>query len=182
MNVICFGDSNTWGFDPRSFLGDRYPEEYRWPEILAKKTGWIVRNMGINGQEIPQTPIAFPVNTDLLIVMLGTNDLLHGSNAETAATRMGDFITGSCRNIKRIVLIAPPAMQRGEWVESDDLVQESSLLHKYYRGIAESIGIDYIDTSLSNIPLAYDGVHFTNEGHTIFAQIIVDYLTSINVN
>ena len=24
MNVICFGDSNTYGYDPRSYLGGRY--------------------------------------------------------------------------------------------------------------------------------------------------------------
>ena len=23
MNVICFGDSNTYGYDPRSYLGGR---------------------------------------------------------------------------------------------------------------------------------------------------------------
>ena len=27
MQILCFGDSNTYGFAPRSYLGDRYPAE-----------------------------------------------------------------------------------------------------------------------------------------------------------
>ena len=40
MKVICFGDSNTYGYDPRSFLGGRYEADCRWADILAAKTGW----------------------------------------------------------------------------------------------------------------------------------------------
>ena len=29
MKIICFGDSNTWGYDPRSYLGERYPKDVR---------------------------------------------------------------------------------------------------------------------------------------------------------
>ena len=39
MRVMCLGDSNTYGFDPRSYIGDRYPAECRWVDILAAKTG-----------------------------------------------------------------------------------------------------------------------------------------------
>ena len=35
MNVTCFGDSNTYGYDPRSFLGGRYDPDHRWVDILA---------------------------------------------------------------------------------------------------------------------------------------------------
>ena len=34
MRVCCFGDSNTYGYDPRSFLGGRYAAENRWVDIL----------------------------------------------------------------------------------------------------------------------------------------------------
>ena len=29
MKILCIGDSNTYGYDPRSYLGDRYPAEVR---------------------------------------------------------------------------------------------------------------------------------------------------------
>ena len=76
MKVICFGDSNTYGYDPRSYFGGRYDADSRWVDILAAETGWEIRNMGQNGKEIPLIAPDFPTDTDLLIVMLGTNDLL----------------------------------------------------------------------------------------------------------
>ena len=78
MNIICFGDSNTYGYDPRGYFGGRYDTDCRWVDILAAETGWAVCNIGQNGREIPSAAPAFPDDTDLLIVMLGTNDLLQG--------------------------------------------------------------------------------------------------------
>ncbi|MFQ7125486.1 MAG: GDSL-type esterase/lipase family protein, partial [Eisenbergiella sp.] len=92
MNIICFGDSNTYGYDPRSYLGDRYDVDSRWVDILAEETGWTVRNLGENGREIPTSAPDFPADTDLLIVMLGTNDLLQGRSPEQAAARLERFL------------------------------------------------------------------------------------------
>ena len=46
MNVICFGDSNTYGYDPRGYFGGRYDADSRWVDILATETGWAICNMG----------------------------------------------------------------------------------------------------------------------------------------
>ena len=35
--VVCFGDTNTWGYDNRS--GDRLPYDERWTGMLAKELG-----------------------------------------------------------------------------------------------------------------------------------------------
>ena len=45
--ILCLGDSNTWGFDPRSYGGDRYPPEIRWTDRLAA-AGRAVVNAGLN--------------------------------------------------------------------------------------------------------------------------------------
>ena len=34
MKVICFGDSNTYGYDPRPLDGGRYDASCRWVDIL----------------------------------------------------------------------------------------------------------------------------------------------------
>ncbi len=39
MNIICFGDSNTYGYDPRSWLGGLYDADSCWVDILAAETG-----------------------------------------------------------------------------------------------------------------------------------------------
>lgn len=85
MKVICFGDSNTYGYDPRDYFGGRYDAVSRWVDILATETGWTISNMGQNGREIPSAAPAFPIDTDLLIVMLGPNDLLQGRSREQTA-------------------------------------------------------------------------------------------------
>ena len=38
MKVICFGDSNTYGYDPRPLDGGRYDASCRWVDILEAKT------------------------------------------------------------------------------------------------------------------------------------------------
>ena len=108
MNVTCFGDSNTYGYDPRGYFGGRYDADSRWVDILAAETGWTVHNMGQNGREIPSTAPAFPADTDLLIVMLGTNDLLQGRSPDQAAERLGWFLSGISLDRSKLLLIAPP--------------------------------------------------------------------------
>ena len=51
--LLCYGDSNTFGYDPRSYLGGRYPESVRWTALLIAK-GWNVINKGENGRSIPR--------------------------------------------------------------------------------------------------------------------------------
>ena len=108
MNVICFGDSNTYGYDPRSYLGGRYAADSRWVDILAEETGWTVRNLGENGREIPTSVPDFPADTDLLIIMLGTNDLLQGRSPEQAVKRLDRFLSGISLDRSKILVIAPP--------------------------------------------------------------------------
>lgn len=46
MQVVCFGDSNTYGYDPRSRVGGRYAKNSRWMDLLAAKTGWDILPLG----------------------------------------------------------------------------------------------------------------------------------------
>ena len=38
--VVCFGDSNTWGFDPET--KERFPLDVRWTGVLAKRVQLLV--------------------------------------------------------------------------------------------------------------------------------------------
>lgn len=123
MNVICFGDSNTYGYDPRGYFGGRYEADSRWVDILATETGWTVHNMGQNGREIPSAAPAFLDDTDLLIAMLGTNDLLQGCSPTQAAERLEQFLSGVSLDRNKVLLIAPPPMTLGECVPEHDPCQ-----------------------------------------------------------
>ena len=181
MRILCFGDSNTYGYDPRGFFGDRYGAVDRWVDLLAKQTGHEAINAGANGREIPRNPYALRLFTtqqevDIFLVMLGTNDLLQGATAMEAAARMDSFLTILLPLCKQILLICPPPMKRGAWVPSDALVVESVRLAEEYRLLAEKLDIPFVDTRRWNIGLAFDGVHFTEDGHHAFADRLTKFV------
>ena len=176
MNVICFGDSNTYGYDPRGYFGGRYDADCRWVDILAAETGWTVSNLGQNGREIPSSAPAFPAGTDLLIVMLGTNDLLQGRGPEQAAGRLERFLSGISLDRSRILLIAPPPVTLGEWVPSPQLIDASRAFARLCQALAERLDIRFADAGKWDIPLAYDGVHVTEQGHKAFAAGLLEEL------
>ena len=113
MRILCFGDSNTYGYDPRGYFGDRYGTEDRWVDLLAKQTGHECINAGANGREIPRNPYALRLLTeqqemDIFLVMLGTNDLLQGATAKEAADQMESFLRPLLPHWGKILLVAPP--------------------------------------------------------------------------
>lgn len=176
MNTTCFGDSNTYGYDPRSYLGGRYDPDSRWVDILETKTGWTVRNLGENGREIPTSAPDFPADTDLLIVMLGTNDLLQGRSPEQAVDRLERFLPSISLDRSKILLIAPPPMTLGAWVPSQQLIDDSRTFARLCQALAKQMGILFADAGKWDIPLAYDGVHFTEQGHRAFAAGLLEEL------
>ena len=176
VNVICFGDSNTYGYDPRGYFGGRYDADCRWVDILATETGWTFYNMGQNGREIPSADPDFPADTDLLIVMLGTNDLLQGCRPEQAAERLERFLSGIPLDRSKILLIAPPPVTLGAWVLSQQLIDGSRTFAQLCLALAERMGIRFADAGKWDIPLAYDGVHFTEQGHKAFAAGLLEEL------
>ena len=125
--------------------------------------------MGQNGREIPAAAPAFPEDTELLIVMLGTNNLLQGYSLENAAQQLERFLTGITLSRDKLLLIAPPSMTLGEWVLSQQLIDASQAFAQCCRELAKRMDIRFADAGRWDIPLAYDGVHFTERGHRAFA-------------
>lgn len=176
MIIRCYGDSNTYGFDPRSYLGERYSPENRWVDILAQLSGWCVHNDGENGREVTvQTDLQLH-EYDMLIIMLGTNNILQGESAEVTTQKMHDFIMSLQHAPEKILLIAPPLLKYGAWVFNQNLIKESILLSSCYRVLAKELKIEFLDAEEWNIDIAYDGVHFSEEGNRTFARNLYTYL------
>lgn len=91
-NIMCFGDSNTYGVNPKTGL--RFPRDKRWTGILQKLLGeeYYVIEEGLSGRTtVWEDPLAdnrcgikvlpmlldshLPLN--LVILMLGSNDWKH---------------------------------------------------------------------------------------------------------
>jgi lysophospholipase L1-like esterase len=95
--LLCFGDSNTWGFDCERWVRDmpapRFAPEVRWPGVLAAElgAGFAVIEEGHNGRttvfddEVEgihrnasrylQACLESQAPLDAVVIMLGTNDL-----------------------------------------------------------------------------------------------------------
>jgi lysophospholipase L1-like esterase len=184
--IICYGDSNTYGYDPRLGGGGRYPKEERWPDILAERLGCRMENQGLCGRCIPtvnsqirQIKSLFDEwNTESPVqiwVMLGTNDLLMGKSntASEVAGRMKYFLETLISfdvSASDILLIAPPKMRRGTWVEDDSLIDEALRLGSEYKSISEALGIRFVDAGKWDLDFCFDGVHLSEAGHLKFAE------------
>ena len=123
-----------------------------------------------HGTERPEDPFC------LLIVMLGTNDLLQGRSSEQTAERLERFLAAVLLERSKILLIAPPPMALGEWVPSQQLIDASYTFARLCQALAERLGIRFADAGKWDISLAYDGVHFTEHGHKAFAAGLLEEL------
>ena len=92
-NILCFGDSNKWGYSPQD--GNRHPPEIRWTGVLQKSLGanYHVIEEGLNGRttfineegeearplrsgsDVLQIILESHRPLDFVTIMLGTNDL-----------------------------------------------------------------------------------------------------------
>ena len=180
--IFCYGDSNTNGFDPRSFLGGRYEADSRWCDLLAEHTGHKVINAGEDGRMIPRGQWDFDElrwamqdsRPDLILVMLGTNDILCGASYETAAERMEAllrFFHRGWADIPLVLLGVPPVR-----IPDDTLCQEVERLNLRYARLAEQRGLVFCDVSGWGFSLACDGVHLSEEDHRRFAVRLEDFL------
>lgn len=177
--LLCFGDSNTYGYDPHSRTGGRYPPPVRWTGLMGPE--YEVINAGWNGQAIPRRPAEYaevgallrrvrPV--DLFLVMLGTNDLLNLATAEETAERMRRFWEAVLPDLgdTRVLLIAPPPLCPGEWVTEPEIPGQSVRYAALCGALARELGLAFADAGAWGVGLAFDGVHFSEEGHRAFAN------------
>ena len=118
----------------------------------------------------------FPADTDLLIIMLGTNDLLQGRSPEQAVKRLDRFLSGISLDRSKILVIAPPPVKRGAWVPNQQLIDDSHAFAQLCQTLAEQLGTRFADAGKWDISLAYDGVHFTEQGHRAFAAGLLEEL------
>jgi len=199
--ILFYGDSNTYGYDPRSFFGDRFPREIRWTSCLsaAAEKEWKIFTEGMNGREIPSGKYelqhvfsllqagAEGQSPDWFAVMLGTNDLF-STYPDFSADRVSDKMARFLEQIKEaaptvsVLLIAPPVIGREDTpsLEEQLLYRESLRLGALYEKLAVQRALKFVNTAEWSIPMGFDGVHFSKEGHRIFASCMMEVLSSLN--
>lgn len=188
--VLFYGDSNTYGFDPRN-MGGRYTPEYRWPDILMERYRGRLSLVvdGLNGREIPYSPLSLgavdkwirrEAPVDLFGVMLGSNDLLTmaAPDVQQVAWKMERFLRHLLGNKKdglapeNILLMAPPVMELADVTFYQRYDTADGRLSRVYYEVASELGVGFFDGGGWEIPMAHDHVHLSELGHETLAEII----------
>ena len=193
--ILFFGDSNTYGFDPRDPYEDRYPAKIRWTERLQELVSgdWEICADGLNGRCIPEREferrillrvIREHLPFHILGIMLGTNDYLrmHAPDPEAAARKMERLIrwiyesTPFDRASMRLLLLTPPAMNfTGDPYMGSYDTTDGRLSEEWIKA-AKRNGALWLNTDEWRLPMAYDRIHLTENGHLIFAERMAEYL------
>ena len=79
----------------------------------------------------------------------------------------------------KLLLVAPPPMVPGAWVGEERLLLQSARLGDRFCALARRLGIAFADAGAWNVALAFDGVHFSPEGHRAFAAGLVPVLEGL---
>lgn len=185
-NVLAFGDSLTWGADPATGL--RHPPKGRWPEVLAQELDGSVKVIaeGLggrttcyddhagpacrNGAKALEVALASHMPLDLVIVMLGTNDIkpVHGGRAEGALSGMRrlaqiveTFPYKPSGAKPKLLIVAPPPCGPGAGGQpaAGRSIAESERLAPLYRKFADETGHAFFDAGSVASASPVDGVH-----------------------
>ena len=189
--VLCYGDSNTWGYEPAT--GNRYPEEVRWPGVLARELGdgFRVVEEALNGRTtVREDPVEEYKNgrvylrpcleshapLDLVIIALGVNDLKARffASASDAADGAGVLVSisqlsgaGPEGGAPAVLLVAPPPV--GVLTELAQMfagAQEKSRgFSRQYRRVAEKYACVFLDAGEVVRPSDRDGIHLEAGEH-----------------
>ena len=200
--ILCFGDSNTYGYIPET--KGRYAFEERWTGILAKaldKQGYRVIEEGLcgrttvfedelrigrRGADLLPVLLESHKPLDRVVLMLGTNDCktVYGASAEVIGRGIEKLIK-QVRAIDpetKILLVSPIWLGEGVWEEGFDpefnekSVETSKKLKQIYQKIAKEYGCDFLAASDYVGPSEADREHLSKKSHKILAEAIYGVL------
>lgn len=216
--VLCFGDSNAYGTMPGK-EGGRYPSNVRWPGKLQDLLGndYYIIEEGLggratnlehpnpkkssrNGLEYFKPCFDSHLLVDIVIIMLGTNDLKirYDRTPQDIIGALEKYITAiheitSDRNIKypQIILISPPYMDdaapgfieelnSGQGMYDKESVNKSKQLAEPIKALADKFGCEFLDVGPIT-KVGGDGAHLTRESHIIIAESLVDIINKLIV-
>ena len=205
--LLCFGDSNTWGLIPKT--NERYSWGVRLTSILQEKLydkDVRVLEEGLCGRttvfddayrknrnglkslpEILET--SYPI--DAAVIMLGTNDCkaYYKSNSYNIAKGLGLCVDELLKYIspEKVLIVSPIFLGDAVWKEEFDpefdahSVDIAKGLFNEYKKVAETKGTNIISASDFARPSNVDQEHLTKEGHQLLAHAIYNAVITSNI-
>ncbi|AME09928.1 MULTISPECIES: GDSL-type esterase/lipase family protein [Gemella] len=208
MRILCIGDSNTWGFVPGD---ENLRMEKRWTKILSEiRSEDEIIEEGLCGRTITAKDTIVPVRcgvdtlpilmlshvpVDLVIIMLGTNDLKKQFNpsAKHLARGMEEFIK-YIRNPHLVegykipkILVVSPVYLRDEIVErqssfgefDENSLKQSKFLPQTFKEISDKYEVDFLNAARVAEASPIDCIHLDEKKHEQLGRYIASKVSEI---
>ena len=198
VRIMVFGDSISWGWEPNPRGPSvRFPPDGRWPQVMQKELGGDyevitealngrttdasdnqLAGAGLNGSAYLPAAINSHHPLDLVIIMLGTNDLKAAYNRSPYRIALGAAqLIDICNTIgggigtaypsPKVLLICPAALNPiieqgpvfGEMFKGG--LEKSRQLPKLYEGVAQLGGAAFFDANAAIATDGIDGLHIS---------------------
>jgi lysophospholipase L1-like esterase len=201
-SVLCYGDSNTWGYATVMRPDGRYGVDERWPGVLRNTlgSGWHVIEEGLPGRTtvnddpveglerngrtylLPCLLTHRPI--DVFVIMLGTVDLKARFNKTPweIAAGVGALVTiaksaavGPNGSAPEVIVVCPPPTLRDLKQFGDLFVggHEKSLeIAARYKAMAAELGVRFLDAGSVARSSPAAGFHLEPEGHAALGRAI----------
>ncbi len=206
--ILCYGDSNTWGQKPDK--SGRYPVDVRWTGRLQKQLGedyYVIeeglssrttdleyaKKPGRNGKTYLMPCLVSQNPIDLVILMLGTNDLKVEFNR--SPEDIANAVKGLVADIKEYAFVKPnvppkvlvvgPIHVNDQARDFQDLyggvyydagsAAKSRLLADALQSIVNETESAFFDASTVSEP-GEDGIHFSEAAHAALASALVQHV------
>ena len=208
--ILCFGDSNTWGQNDNKNVAGRYSVDTRWTGYLQELLGddYYIIEEGLGGRTTdlehynPKKPSRngftyfMPCLTshsplDIVIIMLGTNDLKvqYNRSVEEIAKALIQYVETIRQNMENthILLVSPI------WVDDtaplfqdyyhDTYDSNSALKSKRLAQEIQKVATDnncYFYDASSVAKAGLDGIHFDVGSHQKLANALAEVIRGVN--
>lgn len=208
--ILCFGDSNTYGQKPDKT--GRYDADVRWTGVLQGLLGndfriieeglssrttdlEYAKKPGRNGKTYLAPALHSHNPLDIIVIMLGTNDLKieYSRTADAIASALDGliddiFMYAQAKDgaTSEIILVSPieiedTALRFAEFYSTSydsRSATESRKLPEAIKKVADQRGVSFLDAALVSKP-GVDGVHFSEESEYSLAELLASTIKGL---
>lgn len=204
MNILIYGDSNTWGQMPdingysKDAIAKQYPQTELWWFAMSKENNLIVNGVpgraiandnpwleGRNASKTIETDLN-GLSPELVIIQLGTNDCKNRYNL--SATQIAEQLEVLASFIQeqtgaKIMILSPATIKEGNKITDKFYIgaeKKSQELNKTYLQLAKKNG--YLFVSGTDLEVGEDGEHLTKYSHHRLGNRVMAELEKFKTN
>lgn len=208
--ILAYGDSNTWGAVPQPFrgAGGRYSHTERWTGVMLSRLGanMLLHEEGLNGRTTcvddplegqsrngeRYLPIALATHMpiDIVVIMLGTNDLkarlsMPAGDIADGAGKLVDLVkrstAGPDGHAPAVLLVAPAPMGKLTWLAEmfTGAADKAARFANEYARVATALDVPFLDAGSVIGSSDADGIHLDLNAHRALGEAIAAKVAAI---